>query len=253
MSGSQPGSCSCPIKPCSLLHSLRQPCTAQCSACHPHHIHLCTPCTALYSFAFKPPCTAQCHAGNLQHIHMCTCGLVCFCRLLVIVHLLCLKLQGELEEVLRFVKPQHFLPVHGEYSFLVEHARLAKERAGVLFTEVSTFPISPFLTIMPRFGACGTAKDIGSCYRFTTAEHAVKWPETQGDVGPSKMQLAFTFCLLPCKAVYKLQLANVLIGCRHKAAPATDPYFIADVYYCGTQLIVLLQAGHQEWSDAWHT
>jgi mRNA degradation ribonuclease J1/J2 len=45
-------------------------------------------------------------------------------------------LQGELEEVLRFVKPQHFLPVHGEYSFLVEHARLAKERAGVLFTEV---------------------------------------------------------------------------------------------------------------------
>lgn len=44
--------------------------------------------------------------------------------------------QGELEEVLRFVKPQHFLPVHGEYSFLVEHARLARERAGVLFTEV---------------------------------------------------------------------------------------------------------------------
>jgi hypothetical protein len=38
--------------------------------------------------------------------------------------------------VLRYVKPQHFLPVHGEYSFLVEHARLAKERAGVLFTEV---------------------------------------------------------------------------------------------------------------------
>lgn len=45
-------------------------------------------------------------------------------------------LQGELEEVLRYVKPQHFLPVHGEYSFLVEHARLAKEKAGVNFTEV---------------------------------------------------------------------------------------------------------------------
>eukprot|EP00878_Enallax_costatus_P031645 GHUV01034615.1.p1 GENE.GHUV01034615.1~~GHUV01034615.1.p1 ORF type:complete len:136 (+),score=36.73 GHUV01034615.1:1627-2034(+) len=44
--------------------------------------------------------------------------------------------QDELEEVLRYVKPQHFLPVHGEYSFLVEHARLARERAGVLFTEV---------------------------------------------------------------------------------------------------------------------
>jgi hypothetical protein len=47
--------------------------------------------------------------------------------------------QGELEEVLRYVKPQHFLPVHGEYSFLVEHARLAKEKAGVNFTEVRSW------------------------------------------------------------------------------------------------------------------
>ena len=44
--------------------------------------------------------------------------------------------QDELEEVIRYVKPQHFLPVHGEYSFLCEHARLARERAGVKFTEV---------------------------------------------------------------------------------------------------------------------
>jgi mRNA degradation ribonuclease J1/J2 len=54
-------------------------------------------------------------------------------------------LQGELEEVLRYVKPQHFLPVHGEYSFLVEHARLAKEKAGVNFTEVcASFPAGVF-------------------------------------------------------------------------------------------------------------
>lgn len=38
--------------------------------------------------------------------------------------------QDELTEVLRYVKPQHFLPVHGEYAFLCEHARLAKEQAG---------------------------------------------------------------------------------------------------------------------------
>lgn len=57
------------------------------------------------------------------------------------MHCLTVILQGELEEVLRYVKPQHFLPVHGEYSFLVEHARLAKERAGVNFTEVSTCPL----------------------------------------------------------------------------------------------------------------
>lgn len=40
--------------------------------------------------------------------------------------------QEELKEVLRLVKPQHFLPVHGEYSFLCEHARLAREEAGIL-------------------------------------------------------------------------------------------------------------------------
>jgi hypothetical protein len=40
--------------------------------------------------------------------------------------------------VLRYVKPQHFLPVHGEYAFLCEHARLARERAGVNFTEVGS-------------------------------------------------------------------------------------------------------------------
>jgi hypothetical protein len=44
--------------------------------------------------------------------------------------------QDELTEVLRFVKPQHFLPVHGEYSFLCEHAKLARERAGVQHVDV---------------------------------------------------------------------------------------------------------------------
>lgn len=39
-------------------------------------------------------------------------------------------------EVLRFVQPQHFLPVHGEYAFLCEHARLAKDKAAVNFTQV---------------------------------------------------------------------------------------------------------------------
>jgi len=44
--------------------------------------------------------------------------------------------QDELAEVLQLVKPQHFLPVHGEYSFLCEHAQLARERAGVQHTSV---------------------------------------------------------------------------------------------------------------------
>jgi hypothetical protein len=49
---------------------------------------------------------------------------------------LLLPAQEELTEVLRFVQPQHFLPVHGEYAFLCEHARLAKDKAGVNFTQV---------------------------------------------------------------------------------------------------------------------
>lgn len=43
--------------------------------------------------------------------------------------------RGEMEEVLRLVKPQHFLPVHGEYAFLCAHAQLAREN-NVNFTSV---------------------------------------------------------------------------------------------------------------------
>lgn len=43
--------------------------------------------------------------------------------------------KGELEEILRAVKPQHFLPVHGEYSFLCAHAQLGREN-GVQNTSV---------------------------------------------------------------------------------------------------------------------
>ena len=32
--------------------------------------------------------------------------------------------------MLRIVKPHHFLPVHGEFAFLCEHAQLARESAG---------------------------------------------------------------------------------------------------------------------------
>jgi hypothetical protein len=45
--------------------------------------------------------------------------------------------QEELKELLQYVKPQHFLPVHGEYAFLTEHARLAHEEAGVDYCNVS--------------------------------------------------------------------------------------------------------------------
>ncbi|CAI8609766.1 unnamed protein product [Vicia faba] len=42
---------------------------------------------------------------------------------------------GELEEVLRIVKPQHFLPIHGELLFLKEHELLGKS-TGIQHTSV---------------------------------------------------------------------------------------------------------------------
>lgn len=43
--------------------------------------------------------------------------------------------RDELEEVMRLARPQHFLPVHGEYAFLCAHAQLAREN-NVNFTSV---------------------------------------------------------------------------------------------------------------------
>ncbi|XP_028765043.1 ribonuclease J isoform X2 [Neltuma alba] len=43
--------------------------------------------------------------------------------------------RGELEEVLRIVKPQHFLPIHGELLFLKEHELLGKS-TGIRHTAV---------------------------------------------------------------------------------------------------------------------
>ena len=43
--------------------------------------------------------------------------------------------RDELEEAIQLVKPQHFLPVHGEYAFLCAHAALARE-TGVTHTSV---------------------------------------------------------------------------------------------------------------------
>ena len=50
-------------------------------------------------------------------------------------HLLVWCCRSELKEALQLVKPQHFLPVHGEYAFLCAHAQLAQEQ-GVRNTSV---------------------------------------------------------------------------------------------------------------------
>ncbi|GBG73489.1 hypothetical protein CBR_g16830 [Chara braunii] len=43
--------------------------------------------------------------------------------------------RGEQEEVIKLLKPQHFLPVHGEFAFLKEHEKLAQS-IGVRHTTV---------------------------------------------------------------------------------------------------------------------
>ena len=58
--------------------------------------------------------------------------------------------RGELEEVLRLVKPHHFLPVHGEFSFLCEHANLARAN-GV--RDVSVIRNGQMLGVSPKGSA----------------------------------------------------------------------------------------------------
>lgn len=42
------------------------------------------------------------------------------------------------------MKPQHFLPVHGEFAFLKEHELLGKA-SGIRHTAVSSHDISSFM------------------------------------------------------------------------------------------------------------
>lgn len=69
----------------------------------------------------------------------------------------------ELLEVLRLVRPQHFLPVHGEYVFLKEHEALGRE-AGVKHTAVirngQMLGVSP-LRSGRQFGRLGTFQLLG--------------------------------------------------------------------------------------------
>mgnify|MGYP001806891662 CR=1 FL=1 len=63
-------------------------------------------------------------------------------------------------ELLQSVRPQHFLPVHGEYAFLTEHALLAKTRAGVNFTDVSCYLYQDLRSsVINAFGGGGLLSD----------------------------------------------------------------------------------------------
>ncbi len=53
----------------------------------------------------------------------------------------------ELEEVMKLVKPQHFLPVHGEYAFLCAHAQLARD---IGITNTSVIRNGAFLGVSPK-------------------------------------------------------------------------------------------------------
>ncbi len=58
----------------------------------------------------------------------------------------CLSVVHLKEEVLRLVKPQHFLPVHGEFAFLKEHELLGKA-SGIRHTAVCSGICHPILYI----------------------------------------------------------------------------------------------------------
>jgi len=39
--------------------------------------------------------------------------------------------QEELEELIKLIRPKFFIPIHGQYSMLIEHARLAREKGKI--------------------------------------------------------------------------------------------------------------------------
>jgi mRNA degradation ribonuclease J1/J2 len=57
------------------------------------------------------------------------------------------------EEVLRIVKPQHFLPVHGELLFLKEHELLGRS-TGIRHTTVSNLSNLVLWICMTRERIC---------------------------------------------------------------------------------------------------
>lgn len=64
------------------------------------------------------------------------------------------------EEVLQIVKPQHFLPIHGELLFLKEHELLGRS-TGIRHTTVSQ---SVYLVILMRYHCLCLISMIQLCY-----------------------------------------------------------------------------------------
>lgn len=99
----------------------------------------------------------------------------------------------ELDEVLKLIKPEHFLPVHGEYAFLKEHERLAKE-TGVVHTSVigngTLLGVTP-LKNKKAHGTLGNFHRIGSARLQTMFNDGGKGSGTAEDLAiEERMRIA---------------------------------------------------------------
>lgn len=101
--------------------------------------------------------------------------------------------RDELDEVLKLIKPEHFLPVHGEYAFLKEHERLARE-CGVLHTSVigngTLLGVTP-LKNKKAHGTLGNFHRIGSAKLQTMFNDGGKGSGTAEDLAiEERMRIA---------------------------------------------------------------
>lgn len=99
----------------------------------------------------------------------------------------------ELDEVLKLIKPEHFLPVHGEYAFLKEHERLARE-TGVVHTSVigngTLLGVTP-LKNKKAHGTLGNFHRIGSARLQTMFNDGGKGSGTAEDLAiEERMRIA---------------------------------------------------------------
>ena len=105
--------------------------------------------------------------------------------------------RGDLTDMIRLLRPRHFVPIHGEYRMLVQHARLAVE-AGVAAEHVHVLDNGHCL----RIDAAGACLDVSIPAGRTLIDRG-GWDEVDELVVRDRRQLSSNGIVVPVVTVAK--------------------------------------------------